>query len=296
MMRLRPVSLTIRAGANAARVLLASNQKCVVEQKAGIGNVNYGRVGHRRVNHLRAPIPTIEERVAVWKEVSDIFYGPDRDLKNFPAFKQEVDPPKLRHIVFPETFFETLYNKTGIMGPYVLMLGTPAFLFSHEYIKPDYEWGVAVFVFGGAHLIAKGTKMADLLKKVVTEKREVMESFWYKPITDFVQETNDNIENRKTMMYQQEALEYMYEVKKENVGLQLEIEYRQRLKSLYEEAKRKLDYQVSIANSKKSFEQGHMAKWITKSVYSNITPQLEKQVMDSCLANLRELAKTNTAT
>lgn len=295
MMRLRPVSQTIRAGANAARVLLAS-PKCDVEQKASIGNVDYGRVGHRRVNHLRPPIPSIEERVAVWKEVSDIFYGPDRDLKNFPPFKQVVDPPKLRHIVFPESLFETFYNKTGIMGPYILLLGTPAFLFSHEYLKPDYEWGVAVFVFGGAHFIAKTTKMADLVKKFVDDKREVMESFWYKPITEFAQEMNANIEQRRTLMYQQEGLEYSFEAKKENVALQLEIEYRQRLKSLYEEAKRKLDYQVSIANSKKSFEQGHMAKWITQSVYSSITPQLEKQVMDSCLANLRELAKTNTAT
>ncbi|XP_060079588.1 ATP synthase subunit b, mitochondrial-like [Ylistrum balloti] len=293
MMRLR----YIRAGANATKVLLANNPRCVVEQKAtGSGKVDPGRVAHRTVNHLRPPIPTLEERVATWKEVSDIFYGPERDLKNFPPVKQIVDPPKTRYVVVPEAFFEALYNKTGILGPYLLLLGTPAYMFSHQIIKHDYEFGVALFVFPALWYLNKKVHLVDAMTNFITAKREVIDSHWYKPIMDFVEDIDNNIEEKKTLIYQQEALEYIYEAKKENVGLQLEIEYRQRLKSLYEDAMRKLDYQVSIASSKKSFEQGHMAKWITQSVYSSITPQLEKQVMNNCLTNLRQLAKSNTAT
>ncbi|OWF50199.1 ATP synthase subunit b, mitochondrial-like [Mizuhopecten yessoensis] len=292
MLRLR----AIRAG-SIARTLLGNNQRCEVEQKANMETGDFGRPGLlTRPNAARPPIPSLDERMATWKEVSDIFYGPERDLKNFPSPKQQVDAPGIRFGFVPESFFEFLYTKTGIMGPYLLLFGTPAYMFSKEIMSPDYEVAeLLIVLIPGYFLITKineGNRVVDFVKA----KREELDEYWYKPMVDLAKNTDVAIEGAKTAIYQQEALEYMFDAKKENVGLQLEIEYRQRLQSLYDQARRKLDYQVANVNARKNFEQGHMARWINKAVYSSVTPQLEKQIMDGCLANLRELSKTFKAT
>lgn len=53
----------------------------------------------------------------------------------------------------------------------------------------------------------------------------------------------------------------------------LEANYRERLLTVYNEVKKRLDYQVAMQNLKRQKEQDHMIQWVEKSVVQSITPQ-----------------------
>lgn len=58
-----------------------------------------------------------------------------------------------------------------------------------------------------------------------------------------------------------------------NVAMQLETNYRERLHMVTNEVKRRLDYQVALQNLHIQMEKEHMVKWVEKSVIGSITPQ-----------------------
>lgn len=53
----------------------------------------------------------------------------------------------------------------------------------------------------------------------------------------------------------------------------LEANYRERLLTVYNEVKKRLDYQVAMQNLKHQKEQDHMIQWVEKNVVQSITPQ-----------------------
>merc|ERR1711862_770552 len=78
---------------------------------------------------------------------------------------------------------------------------------------------------------------------------------------------------------------------KENVSLQLESEYRARLKDAYTQVKRRLDYQLQTANVLRANEQRHMVDWILTNVKKSITAKQEEDALKKCVADLKALAK-----
>lgn len=58
-----------------------------------------------------------------------------------------------------------------------------------------------------------------------------------------------------------------------NIAMLLEANYRERLLMVYNEVKKRLDYQVALQNLKRQKEQDHMIQWVEKSVVQSITPQ-----------------------
>lgn len=55
--------------------------------------------------------------------------------------------------------------------------------------------------------------------------------------------------------------------------MMLETNYRERLMMVYNEVKKRLDYQVAMQNLKRQKEQDHMIQWVEKNVIQSITPQ-----------------------
>lgn len=51
-----------------------------------------------------------------WDKMTDIYYGPDRDMKNFPAIKMQEYHPKVRMGFIPDSWFQAMYDKTGVTG------------------------------------------------------------------------------------------------------------------------------------------------------------------------------------
>lgn len=81
------------------------------------------------------------------------------------------------------------------------------------------------------------------------------------------------------------------QAKRENVALQLEAAYRQRLLSTYEKVKRRLDYQVEKQNIERRITQKNLVDFVVRKVRGAITPEQEKQNIDKCIADLAGLAK-----
>ena len=58
----------------------------------------------------------LSRQIRQWDEANAMFYGPERDLKNFPTEKQKVQPAPVKLGFIPQTWFDAFYEKTGVTG------------------------------------------------------------------------------------------------------------------------------------------------------------------------------------
>ena len=78
--------------------------------------------------------------------------------------------------------------------------------------------------------------------------------------------------------------------RKEIMNMTLETSHRERMKQLYEDVKRHLDYQVALQNARKDFERTNMINWIPSEVKKSITDKQEKDTLQASLQQLRKIA------
>lgn len=64
----------------------------------------------------------LTEQIEKWDSANQIFYGPERDTKNFPHPVQPETSPPVRLGFIPDTWFQFFYNKTGVTGKFALTL------------------------------------------------------------------------------------------------------------------------------------------------------------------------------
>lgn len=222
----------------------------------------------------------------------DIFENeknPQRDHVNFPRRKMPEHPDPVRHWWIPEEYFSFFYPKTGVTGPYMFGASVCTFLWSKEIwvMEHDFYVGIALataFAILGHKL---GPGLSTWLDQKVDEETKAMDHIRQKEI-DRCKEAIDNESNAQFMAG---SYEQLIAAKKENVGLQLESEYRARLKEAYTQVKRRLDYQLQTANVIRSNEQKHMVDWIIKGVLKSITAKQEEDALKKCVADLKGLAK-----
>lgn len=215
--------------------------------------------------------------------------GPERDLVNFPRRTRPIHPAKVRHLWLPEEWFTFFHEKTGVTGPYMFAAAVGTFLASKEIWVFEHEFycGVGLIILFGGIIRTAGGDISKFLDKVVDDREAELKAI-----------RQDEIDRCKAALTEEENGQWMatsYQelmaAKKENVGMQLEIEYRSRLSEAYKQVKRRLDFQLSTANVLRAAEQKHMVQWIIDNVRKSITAKQEADALKACVADLKALAK-----
>jgi len=233
---------------------------------------------------------TIEQHIKNWDKAHEIYFGPERDHKNFPLEAAPVTRPPVRLGFIPESFFNFFHEKTGVTGPYLLMTAGIATLLSKEIWVFDHQLAEFVPFWIVVYLI--GTRLAPKLKEKFTDQQitDFQKKFWDDRIAVNKFKFQHILDSGNALIEQQEGQKQLFEAKRENVDLQLEATYRKRMAEVHTAVKKRLDYQLTKEQTERKFQQDHMVDWIVANAVKGITPQQEKDAIAKCITDLKGLA------
>ncbi|XP_026822147.1 ATP synthase subunit b, mitochondrial-like [Rhopalosiphum maidis] len=249
----------------------------------------------KRTTQTKPAVATTNESIIVpgfpkpnGQTQSNPYDGPERDLVNFPRMVRLEEPAKTRYLFVPEECFEVFYKKTGVTGPYVLAAGVTTYLLSKEIWVVEHEFPYVLATVGLFYIGWKkfGTPLANFLDKEIDEYEASCNARRQGEIDGL----KENIENQKTETWRTEAQQHVIQAKRENVAIQLEAIYRERALQVYNQVKRRLDYQLDLAILTRSVQQRHMVNWIIENVLKSLTNEQEKQSFKKCMVDLQALA------
>ncbi|XP_045402746.1 ATP synthase F(0) complex subunit B1, mitochondrial isoform X1 [Lemur catta] len=196
---------------------------------------------------------------------------------------------KVRFGLIPEEFFQFLYPKTGVTGPYVLGTGLILYCLSKEIyvISPETFTAIStigLLVYGIKKYGASVGEFADKLnEQKIAQLEEVKQAS--------IKQIQDAIDMEKSQQALVQKRHYLFDVQRNNIAMALEVTYRERLYRVYKEVKNRLDYHISVQNMMHRKEQEHMINWVEKHVVQSISAQQEKETIAKCIADLKLLAK-----
>ncbi|EFN75272.1 ATP synthase subunit b, mitochondrial [Harpegnathos saltator] len=211
------------------------------------------------------------------------------DLSKHPQrMKRPIYPSPVRHGFIPEEWFQAFYPKTGASGPYAFIITLSTYLCSKEIYVMDHEYynGLSMLIICIAVTKIYGPKVAEWVDKDIDDYEQSLENIRISEINEY----KKWIAHEKQQQYSLEGQKMIMDIKKENVKMQLEGTYRERMMRVYQEVKKRLDYQMQIQNLERRITQKHMAQWIIDGVLKSITPDQEKATLQQCIKDLEVLA------
>lgn len=193
--------------------------------------------------------------------------APERDMVNFPPLKQPVQAGKLRIGVIPDEWFQFMYNKTGVTGPYILFWGGLTTILSKEYFVPWVDTPEHLVFLGLFVYFSKtyAPKIAAYLDKTAKETDDA----YNQELADSTKHVDEQVSEKTALLSLPDANALIHEAKRENVHLQLEGALRQRYADVHAEVKRRLDYQVAVNNVQKRVEREQAMNYIIDGVKIN---------------------------
>jgi F-type H+-transporting ATPase subunit b len=206
----------------------------------------------------------------------------------FDRPKRLIDPAPVRHGFIPEEWFQAFYPKTGASGPYVFALTVSTYLCSKEIYVMEHEFynGLSLLIICVASVKLFGPKLAEILDKGVDKYESELNESRDSEVAHY----EDQISQEKKVQLSLDGQKMIMAIKKENVNMQLEATYRERIMEVYQEVKKRLDYQMQIQNLERRITQKHMVQWIVSGVLKSITPEQEKATLQQCIKDLEALA------
>jgi F-type H+-transporting ATPase subunit b len=213
---------------------------------------------------------------------------PERDLKNFPRMVRMVWPEKTRLFLIPDSWFQFFKPKTGETGGYAFFFTFTTFLVSKEYFVIEHEavTGLSLAILTYFAIKKFGPKSRHFLCDIVDEESNRWNN-WQKGMISFL---NEMIDTENKLQESAKNQNILFDAKRENVKLQLEAEFRRRQMVAYNEVKNRLEYLMAKQVAQRQYTQKHMVNWIIDQVSKSITSQMEKEVLQKCLSDLKQLS------
>jgi len=229
--------------------------------------------------------PTCLARVCVAAAPRVGFHTSSQDLM---PYKMPEEGGKARLGFIPEEWFTFFYNKTGVTGPYVFGAGLLMYLLNKEIYVVNHETLHGAVALG--FLIYGVKKFGPLYAQAADKARDeqLTEAEDIKQVE--LQNYQDIINNELKEQWRLEGRDMLFDAKQENIAMQIETAYRERLHTVAEEVKKKLDYHVEVVNLQRRVQQDHMVAWVEKNVISSITPDQEKANIAQCIKDLKSLS------
>ncbi|CAB3221706.1 unnamed protein product [Arctia plantaginis] len=131
-----------------------------------------------------------------------------------------------------------------------------------------------------------GRQIGEILDKEV----KAVEDFMQKDRNEEIASHDAIIKEGELAQSRAKAQEILMEAKKENIVLQLEAEYRERLMMAYRAFRDRLQYHLKRSRTEKRFQQRWMIKWILKNVSKSVTPEFQREALSSAIRDLAALA------
>lgn len=196
---------------------------------------------------------------------------------------------KVRLGLIPEEFFQFLYPKTGVTGPYVLGTGLILYCLSKEIYVITAETFSSIAIIGIMVYVIKkyGASIGEFIDKLNEQKIAHLEEVKQSTI----KQVQDAIAGEKAGQALVQKRHYLFDVQRNNIAMALEVTYRERLHKVYKEVKNRLDYHISMQDMIRRKEQEYMIDWVEKHVVQSISAQQEKETLAKCIADLKLLAK-----
>jgi F-type H+-transporting ATPase subunit b len=216
---------------------------------------------------------------------------PERDTKNYPHPNELEFPSQVRLGAIPNSWFNFFYEKTGETGGYLFMGGLAVFLLQKELIVVE-SHGLAATarfltlmyflnLFAGP---AVGRYNEQLFEDNAYNRRHAWKE---KMLSGY----KDSIASEEALQQAYQVLQdSLFVAKRENVQLQLEAGYRERLNEVYNTVRRQIEFLVEYEATRRRFEQKHMADWIMDQVHKSLTPAMEAATLKQCVLDLKTLA------
>ncbi|TRY73047.1 hypothetical protein TCAL_05837 [Tigriopus californicus] len=214
--------------------------------------------------------------------------SPERDLVNFPRRQRPIDAPPVRLGFLPEEWFTAFHAKTGATGPYMFMASVGTYMISKEIYVLEHEFYSGIAFAGLLMYMYKrlspdvGTYVDGLVQAKEDQLRSIRQNE--------IDRCQASITEEEKAQWMATSYESLIQAKKDNVALQLEAAYRERLAEAYSQVKRRLDFQMERVNVLRRVEQKHMTNWIINSVKTSITSKQEDEALKQCVADLKALA------
>lgn len=133
-------------------------------------------------------------------------------------------------------------------------------------------------------------KIGPSVKQALDEECDAIEASWNQGRKDEIQYHEDGIESEKEEQWRAEGQLLLNDAQKENITLQLEAAYRERLANVFSEVKRRLDYQVEVQHVERRIKQKHLVNWVKSKVLASITTDQDKETINRCILDLGALA------
>merc|ERR1712117_241222 len=218
---------------------------------------------------------------------------PEGPQKLYPEFKYHMayDTSKYRIWMFPEAYFTFLHERTGVLGPYILLWGGVITLISKEYLIYQEEfYACAAFLTIFPYLAYRFGPQADRwFRMKYNDELMIVDRLKESKIQQYTNEADALDEDSQ----RGEAGKEVFAAYSANAENMVEAEFRGRQEQVHEAFKRRLDYQVALQNLEEQMIQKQTVSWVKQEVDKAIKGRSQKEGIAQCLQDLKALAATN---